>query len=72
MPRTDYRPQRPPTRLTMTDPGPLPSADTVADGVRLAELIEQLPVSRGSVFELVKALGVTTAKGPRPGRLAQC
>jgi hypothetical protein len=43
------------------------SADAVADGVRLAELIEALPVSRGSVFELVKALGIETAKGPGPG-----
>lgn len=38
--------------------------DAVPDGVRLAELIDQLPLSRGSVFEVVKALGVRTAKGP--------
>lgn len=37
------------------------------DGVRLAELIDQLPLSRGSVFELVKALGIVTTKGPGPG-----
>jgi len=45
------------------------SADSAAtvDGVRLAELIEQLPLSRGSVFELIKALGITTVKGPGPG-----
>ncbi len=45
------------------------SADSAAtvDGVRLAELIEQLPLSRGSVFELIKALGITTSKGPGPG-----
>jgi hypothetical protein len=42
-------------------------ADAVLDGVRLSELIESLPVSRGSVFELVKALGIETAKGPGPG-----
>jgi hypothetical protein len=42
-------------------------ADAVLDGVRLAELIESLPVSRGSVFELVKALGIETMKGPGPG-----
>lgn len=45
----------------------------VVDGVRLAELTEALPVSRGSVFELVKALGIVTAKGPGPdgrGRVA--
>ena len=53
------------------------SADTAAtvvvDGVRLAELTEALPVSRGSVFELVKALGIVTVKGPGPdgrGRVA--
>lgn len=57
----------------MPDAAPPPSADsgdaaaTVADGVRLAELIEALPLSRGSVFELVKALGIVTAKGPGPG-----
>lgn len=49
------------------------SAPAVVDGVRLAELTEALPVSRGSVFELVKALGITTMKGPGPdgrGRVA--
>jgi hypothetical protein len=53
------------------------SADTfspaVVDGVRLAELTASLPVSRGSVFELVKALGIVTVKGPGPegkGRVA--
>lgn len=49
------------------------SAAAVVDGVRLAELTEALPVSRGSVFELVKALGITTMKGPGPdgrGRVA--
>lgn len=44
-----------------------PAADAVADGVRLAELVDQLPLSRGSVFELVKALGIITVKGPGPG-----
>ena len=51
------------------------SADSAAavDGVRLTELIDALPLSRGSVFELVKALGITTTKGPGPngkGRVA--
>ena len=49
------------------------SAAAVVDGVRLAELTEALPVSRGSVFELVKALGIVTVKGPGPdgpGRVA--
>jgi hypothetical protein len=59
----------------MTDTTPLPpdSADAAADGVRLAELVEALPLSRASVFEVVKALGITTAKGPGPdgrGRVA--
>ena len=52
----------------MSPSAPSPdSADpvtAVADGVRLAELTETLPVSRGSVFELVKALGIVTTKGP--------
>lgn len=34
---------------------------------QLAELVDQLPLSRSSVFELVKALGITTEKGPGPG-----
>lgn len=49
------------------------TADAVADGVRLSELIAALPLSRGSVFELIKAMGITTAKGPGPegrGRVA--
>jgi hypothetical protein len=46
---------------------PADPAAVVVDGVRLAELTEALPVSRGSVFELVKALGITTTKGPGPG-----
>jgi hypothetical protein len=50
-----------------------PATAVVVDGVRLAELTEALPVSRGSVFELLKALGITTTKGPGPdgrGRVA--
>ena len=41
--------------------------DAVPDGVRLAELCESLPLSRASVFEVVKALDITTRKGPGPG-----
>jgi hypothetical protein len=41
--------------------------EVVADGVRLAELIDHLPLSRGSVFELIKTLGIVTEKGPGPG-----
>ena len=37
------------------------------DGVRLAELSESMPLSRASVFEIVKALGIETTKGPGPG-----
>ena len=42
-------------------------AAATVDGIRLAELIGQLPLSRGSVFELIKALGITTQKGAGPG-----
>lgn len=57
-------------------PASAESADAVAvavDGVRLAELMEQLPVSRGSVFEIIKALKIKTKTGPAPngrGRVA--
>lgn len=43
------------------------------DGIRLADLAEELPVGRSSVFELLKALRIVTAKGPGPdgkGRVA--
>jgi hypothetical protein len=43
------------------------AVDAVPDGERLSSLIERLPISRGSVFELVKVLGIETAKGPAPG-----
>lgn len=49
------------------------SADAVADGIRLTELVEQLPLSRSSVFELVKVLNIKTQTGPGPtgkGRVA--
>jgi hypothetical protein len=48
------------------------SASSV-DGIRLADLAEELPIGRSSLFELLKALSVTTAKGPGPdgrGRVA--
>jgi hypothetical protein len=35
--------------------------------VCLAELIEVLPLPRGSVFELIRVLGITTIKGSGPG-----
>ena len=43
------------------------TADAVPNGVRLTELITELPLSRGSVFELLKVLSIDTAKGPGPG-----
>jgi hypothetical protein len=49
------------------------SADAAPSGFRLADLIARSPLSRGSVFELIKALGITTEKGPGPdgkGRVA--
>ena len=54
---------------------PTTSANSAAsvDGVRLADLAEELPVGRSSVFELIKALTVRTHKGPGPdgkGRMA--
>jgi hypothetical protein len=43
------------------------AADAAVDGIRLAELVSQLPVGRSSVFELIKVLGITTENGPGPG-----
>lgn len=34
--------------------------------VRMNELIKSLPLSRSSIFELLKALGIRTVKGPGP------
>ena len=46
-----------------------PSAESAVsvDGARLTELIEALPLSRGSIFEIIKALGIITTKGPGAG-----
>lgn len=49
------------------------SANLTTDGVKLSDLTAGLPLSRDSVFKLIKALGLTTTKGPGPdgrGRLA--
>ena len=43
------------------------AVDAVPDGITLSDLVAQLPLSRASVFELIKALGIVTAKGPAPG-----
>ena len=43
------------------------AVDAVPDGERLSSLIERLPISRGSVFELVRVMGIETMKGPAPG-----
>lgn len=64
--------RRPSTQTLQTVPTtPSPDSpdavDAAPDGVRLAELTEQLPLSRASVFEVVKALGIITSKGPGPG-----
>jgi hypothetical protein len=37
---------------------------TTVDGVRLADLAEELPVGRSSIFELLKSLKIITIKGP--------
>ena len=57
----------PPDMPDTTEALPPESAAAAADGVRLAELAESLPLNRASVFEVVKALGITTSKGPGPG-----
>jgi len=46
-----------------------PSAHSAVsvDGARLTELIAALPLSRGSIFEIIKALGIVTTKGPGAG-----
>jgi len=50
------------------------SADAAPSGFsRLADLIARSPHSRGSIFELIKVLGITTEKEPDPdgkGRVA--
>jgi hypothetical protein len=33
----------------------------------MPDTAESLPLSRDSVFEVMKALGITTSKGPGPG-----
>jgi hypothetical protein len=66
-PATMSQPSPEPADMTdAANPLPPESAAT-ADGVRLAELAESLPLSRASVFEVVKALAITTSKGPGPG-----
>ena len=42
------------------------SADLQPEGARLSELIAMLPLSRGSIFELLKALGIERLYGPGP------
>jgi len=43
------------------------SAVSVDGGIQLAEFVANAPLSRGSIFELIKALGIATTKGPGPG-----
>ena len=42
-------------------------AVSVDGGIQLAEFVANAPLSRGSIFELIKALGIETTKGPGPG-----
>jgi len=53
--------------LLARSPKSADSADSVLDGIRLSELAEELPVSRSSVFELLKRLAIVTGKGPDAG-----
>ena len=42
-----------------------PSAvDASPDGIRLADLAEELPIGRSSLFELLKSLKIVSIKGP--------
>lgn len=43
------------------------AVDAVPDGITLTELSAQLPLSRASVFELIKMLAIVTTKGPGLG-----
>jgi hypothetical protein len=43
------------------------AVDAVPDGITLTELSAQLPLSRASMFELIKMLAIITTKGPGPG-----
>ena len=49
------------------------SPDAAVDGVLLTDLVDRLPLSRSSVFELLKVLAISTETGPGPngkGRVA--
>lgn len=43
---------------------PSPMETAAVDGIRLADLSEELPLGRSSVFELLKGLAIKTVKGP--------
>lgn len=43
------------------------AVDAVADGITLSELVTRCPISRASVFELIKVMAIVTTKGPAPG-----
>ena len=58
-PRRDHREL--PTMTTQSWPVGVPVGSAL-----LTELIETLPLSRGSVFELIRALGITTIKSIPP------
>ena len=43
------------------------AVDAVLDGITLSELVTRCPISRASVFELIKVMAIATTKGPAPG-----
>ena len=43
---------------------PDPAAVAPIDGARVADLIEALPLSKTTIYELIKALGINTSRGP--------
>jgi len=48
---------------------PSAGGEAIADGIRLLDLSEELPLGRSSVFELLKGLRIKSLKGPgRDGR----
>lgn len=50
---------------TPQTPSMEPSAvDASPDGIRLADLAEELPIGRSSLFELLKSLKIVSIKGP--------
>lgn len=57
------RRQTPQTPFPM-EPSLVSTDSASVDGVRLADLAEELPLGRSSVFELLKGLAIKSIKGP--------